>query len=299
MTLVRVKGIDAGDIDVGVLSASRAVANAFGRLPERDPPDRLRAAAAAVAGARGAGEAREVRARAVAAPARGEAEAPRALAAAVCREVYLHRGAVIEVSLANAHVVATGPGPEDARLVLALRAGEVGASEAIWARYANRVRRFFARYGGRWLDDIEDLTQDVFLRVFAGHRSIQKPGSLRHFIMSVAFRVLTERIRARRVRRRVCLSATGEVPEVATPAVADDEARHAVRRCYEILARIQTPERTAFMLRHVEEMTMDEIAERLKISKSTAKRLLSRATKKVATRARRALGRADARDAAG
>jgi len=207
----------------------------------------------------------------------------------------LHRAALTESSLPNGEGVATSRESEDARLVLALRAGELWASEAIWARYAARVNRFFVRYIGRSFHDVEDLTQDVFLRVFAGHRGIQKPGSLRHFVMSVALHVLNQQIRSLQVRRTVCLSATGEIPDVATPPRADDDARYALRRCYEILDRIRPPERVAFVLRYLEGMTIDEVATQLNVSKSTAKRLVSRATKKVTTRTSRALDRRAAR----
>src|SRR4051812_12318796 len=78
---------------------------------------------------------------------------------------------------------------EDASLVLALRAGEGWASEAIWDRYSDRVRRYFARKGRQSPHDVDDLTQDVFLLVFTGCERIQKPGSLRHFVKSVAVNV--------------------------------------------------------------------------------------------------------------
>lgn len=208
----------------------------------------------------------------------------------------LERPGLNDVARPNAEAVAIACGSEDARLVLALRAGELWAAEAIWDRYADRVNRFFARSVGRPIHEIEDLTQEVFLRVFAGHRTIQKPASLRHFVMSVAVHVLNEQIRSQQVRRTVCLSATGEMPDVATPARADDDARYALRRCYEILDRIRASERVAFVLRHLEGMTIGEIAAQLNVSTSTAKRLVSRATKKVATRASRALNRLAGRD---
>jgi RNA polymerase sigma-70 factor (ECF subfamily) len=176
---------------------------------------------------------------------------------------------------------------EDATLVLALRAGESWAPKAILDRYADRVSRFFARSAGRRPHDLEDLTQDVFLRVFACH-AIQKPGSLRYFIMSVAARVLSRQIRYQQMRRSVCLSATGEVPEIATPPRADDDARYTLRRCFEILERIRTRERAAFVLRHLEGMSLEEVAGHLNVSTSTAKRLIRRAANKISTRVARA-----------
>jgi RNA polymerase sigma-70 factor (ECF subfamily) len=179
---------------------------------------------------------------------------------------------------------------EDARMVLALRAGEGWASEAIWDRYSDRVRRYIARKGGHARHDVDDLTQDVFLLVFTECRRIQKPESLRHFVRSVAMNVLRTQLRYQQIRRNVCLSATGTVPDIATPPRADDEARQTLRRCYEILEGIRTSERDAFVLRYLEGMSVDEVSDRLNISRSTAKRLIGRAAKKLVTRARERLG---------
>ena len=184
----------------------------------------------------------------------------------------------------------TTPRPEqreDADLVLALQAGETWASEAIWDRYSDLVNRFLARSLGRPLHDVEDLTQEVFLRVFTRPRSIQKPAALRQFVMSVAVNVLKWELRYRWIRRKVRLSESGDVPEVATAPGFDEEtseARHALKLCYDILDELRARERVAFVLRYMEEMTVSEVAERMGISKSTAKRLTSRAVKRVSER---------------
>src|SRR5262245_54115515 len=113
--------------------------------------------------------------------------------------------------------VETAVDREDARLVVAVRAGEAWAHRAIWDRYSDRVRRFFARSA---LPEVDDLTQDVFLRVFLGQPRIEKPTSLRHFVMAIAMTVRKQQFQRQRVRRLVCLSATGEMPDIATPARA-------------------------------------------------------------------------------
>jgi RNA polymerase sigma-70 factor, ECF subfamily len=165
----------------------------------------------------------------------------------------------------------------DADLVYALRAGEPGAARAIWDRHSATAHRFLLRALGRPSDEVEDLTQEVFLRVFARADVIREPAALREFIVSVAVRVLKWELRRRWVRRVVRLSAAGQLPEVAVPG-ADHEARQALARCYAILDRLGTRERLAFVLRHLEDMTMDEVAAQLGTSLSTAKRAVGRAT---------------------
>jgi RNA polymerase sigma-70 factor (ECF subfamily) len=169
----------------------------------------------------------------------------------------------------------------DADLVLALHDGHEWASAAIWDRYSDQVSRFFARSLGRATDDVDDLTQEVFLRVFTRPQAIREPAALREFVMGVALRVLRNLFRYRWIRRMVRLSPDGQLPEVPAHAGTDEAARHALRRCYGILDGLAVRERAAFVLRYLEEMTVDEVAACMSISRSTAKRLINRGVSKV------------------
>ena len=172
----------------------------------------------------------------------------------------------------------------DAELVLGLQNGAPAAAEAIWQRYSERVHRFLAHSLGRPSDEVEDLTQEVFLRIFTRARAIKKPAALREFVMSVAVRVMQWELRRRWVRRRVRLSDSGELPDLVDDGSVDQEARQALARCYDILNGLGVRERTAFVLRFLEEMTMEEVAAHMKTSLSTTKRLVNRATASVSAK---------------
>lgn len=181
-------------------------------------------------------------------------------------------------------LVSPAPGDsrqDDAELVLALRAGQPWAPEAIWDRHSDNVSRFLVRSLGCPPDEVEDLTQEVFLRVFRKPSAIREPAAFREFVMGVAVRVLKNELRYRWIRRRVRLSSDGELPEVPATGGDDQTARHALRRCYAILDRLSARERAAFVLRYLEEMTVSEVADRLDVSRSTAKRLISSGVSKV------------------
>jgi len=169
---------------------------------------------------------------------------------------------------------------KDAGLVQALRAGDPRAPAALWARYSPSVGRVLAKALGPTIE-VEDLTQEVFLRVFGRLPSLRDPSALRAFVLGVAMNVLKWELRRRWIGRRVRLSGTGELPDIeSTPA--DAEARHALLRCYRILDTLPTKERMAFVLRCMEGMTIEEAAEALGVSISTAKRWVSRGAAKVA-----------------
>jgi RNA polymerase sigma-70 factor (ECF subfamily) len=129
--------------------------------------------------------------------------------------------------------------------------------------------------------EIEDLTQEVFLRVFIRLPSLREPSALRAFVLAVAMNVLKWELRRRWVGRQVRLSVTGTLPDLESTSV-DTEARHALRRCYRILDSLPTRERMAFVLRYMEGMTIDEVAAALAVSVSTAKRWVNRGAAKVA-----------------
>ena len=169
---------------------------------------------------------------------------------------------------------------KDADLVHALRAGDPEAPAALWTRYSPTVGRVLAKALGPTLE-IEDLTQEVFLRVFGRLPSLRDPSALRAFVLAVAMNVLKWELRRRWIGRRVRLSGTGRLPDIESTS-ADAEARHALQRCYRILDNLPTKERMAFVLRYMEGMTIEEVAEALGVSISTAKRWVGRGGAKVA-----------------
>jgi RNA polymerase sigma-70 factor (ECF subfamily) len=181
--------------------------------------------------------------------------------------------------------VSTTPGEaaqassEQIELVDALGRGEPWAAQEVWDRHAASVHRLMARALGP-RPEVEDLTQEVFMRVFSRIRSLREPNALREFVLAVAVNALKRELRRRWVRRKVLLSDSGSVPEVEAPRV-DAEAREALGRCYAILDKLSARERAAFVLRYMEERTLEEVASGLSVSMSTAKRLVNRSSERV------------------
>ena len=170
----------------------------------------------------------------------------------------------------------------DEELVSALRADDREAPSLLWARCSPAVGRLLAKALGPGLD-IDDLTQEVFARVFVRLPSLRDPSALRPFVLAVAANVIKWELRRRWVGRKVRLSVTGKLPDVQG-ASADTEARQALRRCYRIFDSFRTQERMAFVLRFLEEMTIEEVAATLETSVSSAKRWVNRAARKMSAR---------------
>ena len=168
---------------------------------------------------------------------------------------------------------------DDARLVGAFLEGENWAARAIWARHAPMVFRLLERALGP-NGDADDVTQDVFLSTFARLPTLRDRNALQSFIYSVAVRTLKWELRRRRVRRILQLSPTGRVPDLPVRAT-DSESRQMLERFYLLLDKLTANERSAFVLRHLEELKLEEVAERMGVSLATVKRWLSRSSHSV------------------
>lgn len=167
----------------------------------------------------------------------------------------------------------------DAELALALIAGQPHAPELAWDRYAPLVHGIVSRALGPDAE-VEDVTQEIFYRLFSRIGTLRKPEALRSFVISFAVRIVKWELRRRRARRWLTLSETGDVPEDQL-LVMNAENRYALQRLYSLLDQLSARERLVLVLRHVEGMTLEEIAEAMELSLATIKRVLRRASTRV------------------
>ena len=126
----------------------------------------------------------------------------------------------------------------DTELARALISGEAHAAELAWERYAPLVHRIVSRAIGPDAE-VEDVTQEIFYRLFSRIGTLRKPEALRSFVISFAIRIVKWELRRRRARRWLTLSETGEVPDEQV-MVMDAESRYSLRRLYALLDHLST-----------------------------------------------------------
>jgi RNA polymerase sigma-70 factor (ECF subfamily) len=175
--------------------------------------------------------------------------------------------------------------PSDAAIAEALKRGDRRAELEAWNRFSPGAARSLRRMLGPG-PDREDLLQEVFLRFFGRIRTLREPAAVRGFLAGICLRVVRGEIASRQRRRWLHLTATGETPDASVPG-PDVEARDAITRYYAIIDRLGTSERSIFVARTIEKLTLTEVAEAHGVSVSTAQRRLGRATKRIAALVRR------------
>jgi RNA polymerase sigma-70 factor (ECF subfamily) len=169
---------------------------------------------------------------------------------------------------------------DDAALARAAMRREAPAAREIWCRFAPVVRRIVRRMLGPE-HDVEDVVQDVFLRLFDRLPGLRDPAALRAFVVSISIRSARYELRRRRVRRLVGLSPTPDLPDLRVVS-ADHDSRQALLHLYRVLDRLSFRERTAFVLRFVEGMEIDDVASALEVSVPTTRRAVTRAWERIA-----------------
>lgn len=168
----------------------------------------------------------------------------------------------------------------DPTLAAAMGAGESWALAEVWRRFAPMVLTMATRALGSPAE-ADDLAQEVFQRVFRKAGTLRDPGALRSFVFSFAVRVLKTELRARKTRSWLTFHRSEVLPDVGSELV-DLEARDVLRRFYLLLDRLSARDRLVFALRHLERMTVEEVAAHMELSVSTVKRSLAHGTDKLA-----------------
>jgi RNA polymerase sigma-70 factor, ECF subfamily len=176
-------------------------------------------------------------------------------------------------------------GASDEALVAGLLRGEAHAELAVWNRFSPRVDATLRRLLGPGVDR-EDLLQEVFIRFFRRVGTLRDPSALGGFLTGICIHVVHGEFGRQRRQRWLRLTSTGHPPEATTPG-ADTDAREAVTRYYRLVAKLGPGDRSLFVSRTIEGLTLEQVATLHGLSLSTTQRRLIRATKRIALLVRR------------
>jgi RNA polymerase sigma-70 factor, ECF subfamily len=164
-------------------------------------------------------------------------------------------------SAAAAGAASPGNADSDARVVRRVRDGDREAYRLLVLRYQDGLYRYALRVT-RSPDIAADLVQAAFVKAYVSLKSCRDPDRFAAWV----FRILTNRckdfLKSRR-RRDVSLEPDQlPAPQRADPARDLDRAelRSALAAG---LARLPAAQREAFLMKHVDGMSYEEIAERL------------------------------------
>ncbi len=178
---------------------------------------------------------------------------------------------------------------EDGKLVQRIRAGDQFAFRELVERHKQMVYYLAYDMCGNQAD-AEDVSQDVFMKVYRAIDRFDASGSLGAWVRRIA---VNTAIDARR-KRKPTVGLAGHTDESGDYAGLDIAASgHEVNpeqragsadiddRVRAALDQLSAQERAVFILRHYEDMKLQDIAKTLTIAEGTVKSALFRSTRKL------------------
>lgn len=160
-------------------------------------------------------------------------------------------------------------------LIEALRKGKPAAKRSFYEQYYRYLAAVCARYVPTD-EDVKDLLQDVFIKIFTRFDSFEHrgPGSLQAWCRRVAVNEALQFLRAGKKMPTSPLDESGDLPD---PDPAPDVSLIPQRELLEMIRRLPDRYRTVFNLYVFEEKSHQEIAELLHIQPGTSASNLHRA----------------------
>ena len=164
-------------------------------------------------------------------------------------------------------------------------AGDQAAWEAIvrlhWRKVFNVAYKFVGRH-----EEAEDLTQDIFLKIFRSLHTFDRRANFQTWLISVSRNLCIDHYRSVRKERQTIdreldsreMASTSHEPSPYSQLERDDQ-RALLRRAME---RLPPTLRSTVMLRDIRELSYQEIADRLGLPEGTVKSRINRGRKELA-----------------
>jgi RNA polymerase sigma-70 factor (ECF subfamily) len=168
--------------------------------------------------------------------------------------------------------------------------GDQAAWESIVRMYRRKVFNVAYKFVGRH-DQAEDLTQDVFLKLYKSLDTFDRRANFQTWLISVSRNLCIDHYRAVRKERETInrdVDPTDFAP--ASPDTRVDtqlEQRDRVKLLRKALDKLAPTLRTAVMLRDIQELTYQEIADKLHLPEGTVKSRINRGRTELARQIQR------------
>ena len=162
----------------------------------------------------------------------------------------------------------------DAMLVRRVLDGDTAAFTTLVDRYAAACTRFATRMLGN-REDAEDATQETFLRAYRSLARYEERQSFRTWLFQILInRCRTAAVRRQRRHRMFLVDDNAIAAASVRPAADANDLRAELQR---VIDALDPDQREAFLLKHVEQLSYDEMAAATGVGVSALKMRVKRA----------------------
>ena len=156
--------------------------------------------------------------------------------------------------------------------------------EAVMTAHHAEIYRYLRRVT-YWSAEAEDLSQETFLRAFRAYRALPEDANVRAWLFAIATNLFRNSLRSAKRRRAAHDTIKGrgrdDGEDGPEGAAVFNEARAAIE---DVIGKLPTKQRAAFVLRKVHELPYENIAESLDCSVDSARAHVFQAFRKIRSR---------------
>jgi RNA polymerase sigma-70 factor (ECF subfamily) len=158
-----------------------------------------------------------------------------------------------------------------------------------WRKVFNVAYKFVGKH-----DEAEDLTQDIFLKIFKSLDTFDRRANFQTWLISISRNLCIDHYRSVRKERETIdrdVDANELTPASREPGpVAALEQRDRVTLLRQAMAELPDTLKTAVLMRDIQELSYQEIADRLRLPEGTVKSRINRGRTELARQIRKLRG---------
>ncbi len=164
---------------------------------------------------------------------------------------------------------------DENKLLKGLLKGDIIAFEYLYKKHNKRIYAFSLRYL-RNKEDAEGVAQEVFLKLWENCKKLHKNSNLNAWIYTVTFNAIKKRFRKLSTEKRHLENHSASI-ESGREEISEVEYHDMLEKATQLIEKLPPQQKRVFLLRIERELSCDEMAEKLNISKKTAENHLNRA----------------------
>ena len=172
---------------------------------------------------------------------------------------------------------------QEALLIEKARDGDISAFEKLISLYEKKIYNYCYRMTNN-REDAEDLTQDVFIKVYRNLKNFKGNSKFSTWIYRIAYNACVDKHRKKKKIQFFSLDSgnhdnTGNTQLVSNNPLPEDEIiqKERYKKIQECIANLKPKYKTVIILRDIQNYSYEEIAEILQMPLGTVKSHISRA----------------------
>jgi RNA polymerase sigma-70 factor (ECF subfamily) len=189
----------------------------------------------------------------------------------------------------SADSAAAQPATPDSLIEQCLAGDQIAWEQIVrqnWRKVFNVAYKFVGKH-----DEAEDLTQDIFLKIFKALKTFDRRANFQTWIISISRNLCIDHYRSvRKERQTIARDVDSNDLQPATPErgpYAQAEHQDLRAQLRQALETLPVTLRTAVVLRDLQELSYQEIADRLGLPEGTVKSRINRGRIELAHQLRR------------